>query len=97
MFNWTITYERNANINLPYGSYSTYSALKPDEQPPLEPINLPYKDRLVAWTVSNCGGLREFYVEQLRNHIRVDIFENFAYFHQSHLVEEHCLRSVTIS
>lgn len=88
MFNWTMTYENNADIHLPYGSYTT---IKPGEQPLLEKINLANKDRLVVWTVSNCGGLREAYVQQLRNHIRVDIFGLCGdYFYQPHLVEEGC-------
>ena len=88
MFNWTMTYESNADIHLPYGSYTT---IKPGEQPLLDKINLANKDRLVVWTVSNCGGLREDYVQQLRNHIRVDIFGRCAdYFYQPHQVEEGC-------
>ncbi|XP_078351112.1 4-galactosyl-N-acetylglucosaminide 3-alpha-L-fucosyltransferase FUT5-like [Oculina patagonica] len=88
MFNWTMTYENNADIHLPYGSYTT---IKPGEQPLLEKLNLANKDRLVVWTVSNCGGLREAYVQQLKNHIRVDIFGLCEdYFYQPHLVEERC-------
>lgn len=88
MFNWTITYEKNADIYLPYGSYT---ALKPGEEPLGEHINPSNKDRLAVWTVGNCGSLRDLYVQQLRNHIRVDVFGGCTkYFYQPHLVEKRC-------
>lgn len=88
MFNWTMTYENNADIHLPYGSYTK---VIPGEQPQLEKIDLANKDRLVVWTVSNCGGLREKYVQRLTHHIRVDIFGSCAdYYYQPKLEEEEC-------
>lgn len=88
MFNWTMTYERNADIFLPYGSYVT---LKPGETSSYGQINPDKKDRLVVWTVSNCGGLRDWFVRELKNHIRVDIFGSCAdSVYQSHLQDEEC-------
>lgn len=88
MFNWTMTYERNADIFLPYGSYVT---LKPGEISSYGQINPDKKDRLVVWTVSNCGGLRDWFVRELKNHIRVDIFGSCAdSVYQSHLQDEEC-------
>lgn len=88
MFNWTVTYERNADIFLPYGSYVT---LKPGETSSYGQINPDKKDRLVVWTVSNCGGLRDWFVRELKNHIRVDIFGSCAdSVYQSHLQDEEC-------
>lgn len=87
MFNWTMTYERNADIFLPYGSYVT---LKPGETS-YGQINPDKKDRLVVWTVSNCGGLRDWFVRELKNHIRVDIFGSCAdSVYQPHLQDEEC-------
>lgn len=88
MFNWTMTYERNADIFVPYGSYAT---LKPGEKSSYGQINPNKKDRLVVWTVSNCGGLRDWFVQQLRNHIRVDIFGSCAHsVYQPQLQDEEC-------
>lgn len=88
MFNWTMTYERNADIFLPYGSYVT---LKPGEKSSYGQINPDKKDRLVVWTVSNCGGLRDWFVRELKNHIRVDIFGSCAdSVYQPHLQDEEC-------
>lgn len=88
MFNWTMTYERNADIFLPYGSYVT---LKPGETSSYGQINPDKKDRLVVWTVSNCGGLRDWFVRELKNHIRVDIFGSCAdSVYQPHLQDEEC-------
>ena len=88
MFNWTMTYEKNADIFLPYGSYTE---LKPGEKSPYVVVNPRKKDRLVVWTVSNCGGLRDWYVQELQNHIRVDIFGTCAkYVYQPDLLEEDC-------
>lgn len=88
MFNWTMTYERNADIFLPYGSYVT---LKPGEKSSYGQINPDNKDRLVVWTVSNCGGLRDWFVRELKNHIRVDIFGSCAdSVYQPHLQDEEC-------
>lgn len=87
MFNWTMTFERNADIFLPYGSYVT---LKPGETS-YGQINPDKKDRLVVWTVSNCGGLRDWFVRELKNHIRVDIFGSCAdSVYQPHLQDEEC-------
>ena len=91
MFNWTMTYEKNSDIYLPYGSYA---ALEPGEKSPYEEIIPGKKDRLVVWTVSNCGGLRDWYVQELRNYIRVDIFGSCAeYIYQPDLQEEECPRN----
>ena len=88
MFNWTMTYEKSADIFLPYGSYA---ALKPDEKSPYGVINPSKKDRLVVWTVSNCGGMRDWYAQELRNHIRVDIFGSCgSYVYQPDLQEDEC-------
>lgn len=88
MFNWTMTYERNADIFLPYGSYVT---LKPGEKSSYGQFNPGNKDRLVVWTVSNCGGLRDWFVRELKNHIRVDIFGSCAdSVYQPHLQDEEC-------
>ena len=88
MFNWTMTYERNADIFLPYGSYVT---LKPGEKSSYGQINPDKKDRLVVWIVSNCGELRDWFVRELKNHIRVDIFGSCAdSVYQPHLQDEEC-------
>ena len=88
MFNWTMTYERNADIFLPYGSYVT---LKPGEKSSYGQINPDKKDRLVVWTVSNCGELRDWFVRELKNHIRVDIFGSCGEsVYQPHLQDEEC-------
>ena len=88
MFNWTMTYERNADIFLPYGSYVT---LKPGEKSSYGQINPDKKDRLVVWTVSNCGVLRDWFVRELKNHIRVDIFGSCGEsVYQPHLQDEEC-------
>ena len=88
MFNWTMTYERNADIFLPYGSYVT---LKPGEKSSYGQINPDKKDRLVVWTVSHCGELRDWFVRELKNHIRVDIFGSCGEsVYQPHLQDEEC-------
>lgn len=90
MFNWTVTYERNSDIYLPYGSYT---ALKPGEKPLYGEIKSRQKDRLAVWTVSNCGGLRDRFVQELGNYIRVDIFGSCAdLIYQPHLEEDECMK-----
>ena len=87
MFNWTMSYERKADIYVPYGSYR---AIKEDVSH-AEPLNAAIKDRLMVWLVSNCGGIRDWYVEKLRNYIRVDVFGNCAgNFYQPDLEEDYC-------
>ena len=90
MFNWTITYELNSDIYLPYGFYV---ALQPGEKSPYQKIDPSKKDRLLVWTVSNCGGIRNSFVSELMDHIRVDVFgwcsENF---YQPELQSDDCER-----
>lgn len=90
MFNWTMTYEGNSDIYLPYGSFAV---LQPGEKSPHPKINVSNKDRLAVWTVSNCGGMRDLIVRKLQNHIRVDVFGNCGEdFYQPEVEWESCER-----
>lgn len=70
MFNWTMTYRKDADIYRPYTYYFNSSPI------PRMPANeyLKGKDRLVFWAASNCGLLRDKYVKKLLEYIRVDVF-----------------------
>ena len=71
MFNWTMTYRVDSDFLAPYGYYAP---LTPDEIDPETKNYAEGKDKLVAWSVSNCGKLRDEFVTKLLKYIKVDIF-----------------------
>ena len=72
LFNWTMTYRRDSDIYHPYGFYTSLEV--DDERPQASKDYSLGKDKLVVWTVSNCGGKRFSYVNKLKQFIKVDIF-----------------------
>ena len=74
-FNWTMSYRRDSDFFVPY---RTYTRLEPDEVSTHEHAhNRNYahgKDRLVAWVISHCEGLREDYVKKLTKYIKIDVY-----------------------
>ena len=70
-FNWTITFKRESDFHLPFGSYVRL----PSAETPSKFINYAAeKNKFVMWAVSRCGRIREKYVKKLLNYINVDIF-----------------------
>ena len=73
-FNWTMTYRIDSDIPLFYGRIQRlqHSLLSPN----IRNNNATNKTRLVAWMVSHCStdSRREEYVEQLKRHIKVDVY-----------------------
>ena len=70
-FNWTITFKRDSDFHFPYGRYFRM----PSAESPPNLINYAEnKDKLVLWTVSHCGTIREKYVKKLLKYIKVDIY-----------------------
>ncbi|EHB18772.1 Alpha-(1,3)-fucosyltransferase [Heterocephalus glaber] len=70
-FNLTMSYRSDSDIFTPYGW------LEPREgHPTALPVNLSAKTRLVAWAVSNWkeNSARVRYYNQLRAHLRVDVY-----------------------
>ncbi|XP_055988662.1 alpha-(1,3)-fucosyltransferase 7 [Sorex fumeus] len=67
IFNWVLSYRRDADISVPYG------CLEP-RQGPVPP--LPPKSGLAAWVVSNFQEQhqRTRFFRQLQSHLRVDVF-----------------------
>ena len=72
VFNWSMTYRRDADIFIPYGWLGDRKTS----------LNKNYSDifrkktREVAWIVSHCqtSGKREQYVQELQKYIQVDIY-----------------------
>ena len=72
LFDWTMTYRRDSDIRLQYGSVEW----RGEGGEVTRSIDVAQKRREVAWLVSNCRtqSRREEYVEQLQKYIRVDIY-----------------------
>ncbi|XP_041094428.1 alpha-(1,3)-fucosyltransferase 7-like [Polyodon spathula] len=66
LFNWTLSYRRDADISVPYGELVSGSGA-PQPRP---------KTGLATWVVSNkkTTQLRSLVYASLRNHLRVDVF-----------------------
>lgn len=70
-FNLTMSYRSDSDIFMPYGW------LEPWPEPPVQTqVNLSAKTDLVAWVVSNWNSksARVLYYQQLRDHLRVDVY-----------------------
>ena len=75
-FNWTITFKRESDFHLPYGSYVRL----PSAEKPSKFLNYAAeKNKFVMWAVSRCGRIREKYVKKLLNYINVDIYGHCSY------------------
>ena len=86
MFNWTSTYRVDSDFLSPYGFYAPLTPEEIDVKPKNYADG---KDKLVAWSVSHCGLLRDEFVTKLLRYIQVDIFGSCEYkFHQ----HESCLK-----
>lgn len=71
-FNWTMTYRYESDI---FNPYRYYRELKPEEPRKVLPdVNYALgKDKLVAWSVSNCGRIRDKIVSKLLKYIKITI------------------------
>ncbi|EDO42695.1 predicted protein, partial [Nematostella vectensis] len=70
IFNWTMSYRRDSEIFVPYGRYAPLEA-----GDMVTPVDISYKDMLVAWMVSNChSSERNNYVFELRKYVTVNIY-----------------------
>ncbi|XP_063232137.1 alpha-(1,3)-fucosyltransferase C-like [Bacillus rossius redtenbacheri] len=72
-FNWTMTYRRDSDVHRPYGIFLPRNgSLGRADNTTLAPA----KKGLVAWFVSKCktASRREDYVQELRKHVRVDVY-----------------------
>ncbi|KAJ0022722.1 hypothetical protein NQD34_014856 [Periophthalmus magnuspinnatus] len=69
LFNLTCSYRIDSTIHVPYG----YVLPRNSDEPV---VQLPTKDKLVCWVVSNWNTLllRVQYYEQLKNHIKINIY-----------------------
>ena len=74
MFSWTATYHRNSDIFLPYGNYVKDNCTNFYTHSKFLKRLLKQKRRLVAWAVSDCGGLREKFVLKLQNYLNITVF-----------------------
>lgn len=72
IFNWTMTYRYDSDIFIPY---RYYRQLTTEEQMRVVPdVNYAVgKDKLVAWSVSNCGRIRDKIVSKLLKYIKISI------------------------
>ena len=86
-FNWTITFKRESDFHLPYGSYVRL----PSAENPSKLTNYAAeKTKFVMWAVSRCGRIREKYVKKLVNYINVDIYGECSRIYGQ---DNQCLRS----
>ena len=86
-FNWTITFKRESDFHLPYGSYVRL----PSAEKPSKLTNYAAeKTKFVMWAVSRCGRIREKYVKKLVNYINVDIYGECSRIYGQ---DNQCLRS----
>ena len=78
VFNWTMTYRHDSDIQRPYSvGIPLQKLLLPNEKDEVSFHQLlAGKTKKVAWFVSNCrtNSLRELYVSKLKNYIEVDIY-----------------------
>lgn len=72
VFDWSMSYRRDSDVFLGYG------LIIPRKTPLVRDYDLVFSEKKgeVAWIVSNCRtqSKREKYVEELKKHIKVDIF-----------------------
>ncbi len=73
IFNWTATYHRKSDIFLPYFFYRRAQRDRNSNNRQLQHL-LKGKTKLVAWMVSDCGGLRQDYVLELQKHVDVTVY-----------------------
>lgn len=75
-FNWTMSYRRDSDIPYLYGDVQRRSSLSTVNQKADDAVH--GKTKLVAWFVSHCftQSRREAYIEQLRQHVTVDVYGN---------------------
>ena len=86
-FNWTITFKKDSDFHVPYGSYVRL----PSAESPATLIDFAAsKSKFVMWTVSHCGTIRETYVKKLLNYINVDIYGKCSYIYGQ---DNQCSRS----
>jgi hypothetical protein len=76
MFNLTMTYQQNSDIQIPYGTYWVLPSLKRAQIAKEKFDYMKGKTKLIAWMASNCvtSSRREDYVRQLQKHIPVDVY-----------------------
>ena len=86
-FNWTITFKRESDFHLPFGSYVSLPSAEPSK--PLTNYAAE-KNKLVMWAVSRCGRIREKYVKKLLNYVNVDIYGQCSSIYGQ---DNQCLRS----
>ena len=76
-FNWTMTYKRDADVWFPYGRIVASKSNRPLTELKSQWLDaVRMKSKKVLWIVSKCHTMshRELYVDQLRQHIDVDIY-----------------------
>jgi len=76
-FNWTMTYRRDSDVKLLYGSITKNTHTSSDSPILLSHTrdgNIKHSKHGVAWIASNCGvgSKRDAYVKELEKHIQVD-------------------------
>ena len=71
LFNWTMNYRRDSDI---YHLHGFFAPLDADDRK--AEVSTDYslgKDKLIVWTVRNCAGKRFFYVNKLKQFVKVDM------------------------
>ncbi|XP_031553136.1 glycoprotein 3-alpha-L-fucosyltransferase A-like [Actinia tenebrosa] len=71
-FNWTMTYRYKSDIFMPY---RYYRKITPEERMKvIQGVNYAQaKDKLIAWSVSNCGRIRDKIVNKLLKYVKISI------------------------
>ncbi|XP_067948710.1 4-galactosyl-N-acetylglucosaminide 3-alpha-L-fucosyltransferase FUT6-like [Watersipora subatra] len=75
LFNLSMTYQSDSDVVIPYGKYWRLSSA--DAKRVSKKMDyLAFKDKMIAWLVSNCvtSSRREDYVRELQQHIDIDIY-----------------------
>ncbi|KAF2358221.1 Fucosyltransferase N-terminal [Trinorchestia longiramus] len=78
VINWTMSYRRDSDIVVPYGTVLPRDTVGEDQATDLEEEDYwsgKQEDHQVVWMVSHCStdSRREWYVKELAKHIRVDV------------------------
>ncbi|EDO43404.1 predicted protein, partial [Nematostella vectensis] len=69
LFNWTMTYKRDSDIEIPGGAYYHAQTNVTGNENYAEG-----KDKLVYWPVSNCGNFRDEIAKKLNEFVPLDVY-----------------------
>ena len=71
VFNWTITYNRNSDVLLPYGGFKELNQIPTTTLKNYAKI----KTKFIAWQISNCDPqLRLNYAKELEKYVQLDVY-----------------------